>query len=86
MRFAYSPAGRPHNVVVKTPCDDDHVSRYCKPSAIDRDALMPVAAAFALCEDEEYLSVDWIEYFGELNLAAAINEVQWTLQNRGLNI
>ena len=47
---------------------------------------MPMAAAFALREDEEYLSVNWIEYFEELNLIAAINKVQWTLQNKGLNI
>ena len=71
---------------VKIPCDGDHISRYCKPSAIYRDTLMPMAAAFELREDEEYLSVNWIEYFEELNLVAAINKVQWTLQNKVLNI
>ena len=71
---------------VKILCDDDHVSRYCKPSAVDDNTLMPMAAAFELREDEEYLSVNWIECFEELNLIAAINKVQWTLQNKDLSI
>ena len=71
---------------IKILCDDDHVSRYCKPSAVADNTLMPMAAAFALREDEEYLSVNWIEYFEELNLITVINKVQWTLQNKDLSI
>lgn len=43
--------------------DDDHVARYCTPMRIDEDGT-PLPAAFELRETDEYLSVNWLEYFG----------------------
>ncbi len=58
--------------------DDDHVSRYCKPSAVGRDGL-PLANAFELrpaCKQrpaEDHLSVNWLEYFQQArDLEAAL--------------
>ncbi len=43
--------------------DQDHVARYCKPSAMGTDGL-PKVAAFELRERDATLSVNWLEYFG----------------------
>lgn len=43
--------------------DDDHVSRYCTRMRIDEDGT-PLPAAFTLRRTDEYLSVNWLEYFG----------------------
>ncbi len=42
--------------------DSDHVVRYCKPRHILQDGRIS-EPAFALRESEEYLSVNWLEYF-----------------------
>ncbi len=54
--------------------ENHHVSRYCKPRFID-DGL-PIAEAFALRDKEEYLSVNWLEYFDTLNLTQAVDCVR----------
>ena len=41
--------------------DADHVSRYCKPSAVDQRGK-PMAAAFLPRSDDRFLSVNWLEY------------------------
>ncbi len=38
---------------------DDHVSRYCKPSAVGA-AGRPLAAAFELRSKDDYPSVNWL--------------------------
>ena len=43
--------------------DQDHVARYCKPSAMGTDGL-PKVSAFELREQDPSLSVNWLEYFG----------------------
>ena len=55
--------------------DDHHCSRYCKPTAVGRDGL-PTTAAFEIKPDEEYLSVNWLEFFGTQDLAAAVELVR----------
>ena len=47
--------------------DDHHVSRYCKPSSIGEDGL-PLTSAFRLRTKEEYLSVNWLEYYANLKV------------------
>lgn len=39
--------------------DQDHVARYCRPKQIDAGKIQP--SAFILRENEEYLSVNWLE-------------------------
>ncbi len=58
----------------KTIPDDDHLTRYCKPSTVD-DGL-PTASAFELRPGEDHLSVNWLEYFGALDVATAIQLVR----------
>ena len=65
--------------------DDDHLSRYCKPSAVARDGL-PMAAAFELRPGEEYLSVNWLEYFGAPGLDAAIEAVRNAFRAKGFGL
>ena len=61
--------------MVNTPLpDEDHVSRYCNPSAVEGG--LPMASAFIPRRGEEYLSVNWLEYFGESNLTAAVERVR----------
>ena len=60
--------------------DDDHLSRYCKPSTVD-DGL-PTASAFELRPGEDHLSVNWIEYFGVPDVAAAMHLVRGAFHDK----
>ena len=59
--------------------DEHHVARYCKPS--DLVDGIPLPKAFELKKDEEYLSVNWLEYFGESDLNAAVERVRKAFRN-----
>ena len=61
-----------------------HVSRYCKPLFID-DGL-PSAEAFVLRDNEEYLSVNWLEYFNTPNLTQAIDCVRQVFRDKGYSV
>ena len=50
--------------------DDDHTARYCKPTVID-DNGMPMTSAFVLRDGEDFLSINWLEYFGDRDLSSA---------------
>jgi len=54
--------------------DSDHIARYCKPMAIEDGRLLPTA--FMLRPEEEYLSVNWLEY---LNCSNRESEIQGVL-------
>ena len=63
----------------KTPLpDQDHVARYCKPSAMGTDDL-PKVAAFELRERDASLSVNWLEYFGP-DRDLSIQEIRQVIQ------
>lgn len=64
--------------------EKDHVARYCKPPCVRADGL-PLACAFQLRLklNENYLSVNWLEYFNELNLARAVDCVRQVFRNKG---
>ena len=65
--------------------DADHVSGYCKPSAVDRQGR-PMAAAFLPRSDEEFLSVNWLEYCGLSDLEAAVGHLRTQFQGRGYGL
>lgn len=65
--------------------DDDHFSRYCKPSAVGRNGL-PMAAAFELRPDEEHLSVNWLEHFNAPNLDVAVDRVREVFRRKGYRL
>lgn len=55
--------------------DDDHVSRYCKPSSVGAHGL-PLASAFRLRASEGSLSVNWLEALGAATTEGAIVQVR----------
>jgi hypothetical protein len=54
--------------------DSDHVGRYCKPSSVDEGEIQ--ATAFMTRENEEYLSVNWLEDLKCSDRASEIRELQ----------
>lgn len=64
--------------------NEHHVSRYCKPSTVEGDIVM--ASAFQLKPDEEYLSVNWLEYFGLQDVEQAIQRVRLAFQQKGYDV
>ena len=64
--------------------DDDHLSRYCKPSTVD-DGL-PTASAFELRPGEDHLSVNWLEYFGVPDVAAAMRLVRGAFHDKAYRL
>jgi hypothetical protein len=54
--------------------DQDHISRYCAPKTLADGH--PTGASFMLRQDEEYLSVNWLEYFGDIGMDAQINNIR----------
>ncbi len=65
--------------------DDDHVSRYCKPSSVDSLGL-PLASAFQLRSDEDSLSVNWLESFGAASVDDAIGRVRAAFLDSGFGL
>ncbi len=64
--------------------DEHHVSRYCKPSTVQND--MPLVGAFQLKEDEEHLSINWLEYFELDTKDANLTKVRQALIDKGYKI
>ena len=60
--------------------DDDHVSRYCKPTNVE-DGL-PSVSAFMLRPGEDHLSVNWLEYFGVLDRLTAVQRIREAFQSK----
>ena len=61
--------------------DEDHTSRYCKPTTVGDDGL-PLTSAFKLRNGEEHLSINWIEYFDEPDLSRAVQRVREAFRNK----
>ena len=64
--------------------DEDHVSRYCKPSTVEHG--MAMSAAFIPRPSEEYLSVNWLEYFDEPTRDTAIERVRAVFSEKGYRV
>ncbi len=64
--------------------DKDHISRYCKPSTVESGRPMP--AAFIPRKGEEYLSVNWLEYFDEPTLETAMDRVRAVFDKKGYRV
>ena len=65
--------------------DEHHVSRYCSPITLDGNKR-PMAIAFALKDNEESLSVNWIEYFKGLSTEQAIDRVRNAFRKKNYRI
>jgi len=64
--------------------EEHHVSRYCKSRFIDEG--LPISDAFKLRDKEEYLSVNWLEYFNTPNIVQAIDCVRQVFRDKGYSI
>ena len=68
--------------------DTDHVARYCSPTRAENG--LPTTAAFEPQEGENYVSVNWLEFFDGVDTAAKIGQVRdvvgrkLTLRPKGL--
>jgi hypothetical protein len=65
--------------------DNDHVSRYCSPLTIGKDGL-PKVGAFQPRANEDYLSVNWLEYFGSLSTTDAVRRIQEMFVSKGYTL
>ena len=62
--------------------DAHHVARYCKPTAVQDGIVLP--EAFIPRNREEYISVNWIEYFsGSRNKSEQVERLRNDIQKRG---
>ena len=60
--------------MTKPLCSYNHVARYCSATRLSNGFPMP--AAFELRDDEDFLSSNWIEYFGMMDLELGMNKVR----------
>lgn len=55
------------------PLENHHnVARHCGAQVISETSGRPTAAAFRIGDDEDYLSVNWLEYFHKRNFDIAL--------------
>jgi hypothetical protein len=54
--------------------DAHHVSRYCSPLRVEND--LPSASAFEINPKHDYLSVNWLEYWGSQGFCAALDRIR----------
>jgi len=64
--------------------NSDHVARQVGGSKIDRGRV--TAAAFELKPGEEYLSVNWLEFFGDSNRASQIDKIRSVFVEKGYSL
>ena len=60
---------------------DHHVSRYCKGSSLLEDGKV-TGASFSLKDDEEYFSVNWLEFLRLGDRDSEIEEVKRVLSTK----
>ena len=65
--------------------DNDHISRYCKPSHIGQNGML-LPAAFLPRAGEDYPSVNWLEYFGTGDLGDAIEQVREAFRRKNYRV
>ena len=63
--------------------DPDHIARFCRPLQVADGQIQ--ATAFMLRSNEEYLSVNWLEYLNCSNRDHEINEIR-NVHSAKLNI
>jgi len=59
--------------------DLDHISRYCKPTTLGEDG-QPSRTSFMLKPSEPFLSVNWLEYFGDIGREEQLAEIRRYVQ------
>jgi hypothetical protein len=54
--------------------NDDNIVRYCKPLTLDGSGN-PTSKSFESRPDEEYISVDWLEFFQESSIILKLKKM-----------
>ena len=64
--------------------DEHHVARYCNFRNLDEVTGEPMATAFMLRPEinETELSVNWIEYFGNINFAEGVDQIRESITRK----
>ena len=65
--------------------DSDHISRYCPFQKLNEDGW-PGPVAFQLGDNEEYVSVDWLEFFLKDSREEQLQNVRSILKKRGYTL
>lgn len=63
--------------------DSNHVLRYCKPRTVTNGKI--AESAFDFRPGEEFLSVNWMEYFGDITANAQVEKVREDM-SKSLNL
>lgn len=66
--------------------DHHNVARHCGARVISEYSGLPTAAAFKIRSNEEYLSVNWLEYFHKGDFDIALIGVRCALIGKGRTI
>lgn len=73
--------------------DDNHVSRYCKPIDFNQETCQPKVGAFQRRQDsnnpavlEDYLSVNWLEFFPLEDREDQIQEVRESFRRKNFSV
>jgi hypothetical protein len=57
----------------------DHISRYCKPKTLGEDG-QPSRTSFMLKPSESFLSVNWLEYYGDIGRESQLDKIRQHIQ------
>jgi len=56
---------------------DNHISRYCKFTTLSEETGQPLGTAFMPRPNKDkFLSVNWLEYFGDIGIEAQLTEIR----------
>lgn len=61
--------------------DEDHVARYCAPRTVQNGVVL--SPAFERRPQDEYLSVNWLEFFGATSTAEGVAQIREAFENKG---
>lgn len=61
--------------------DSDHISRYCRGSSVESNGTIN-RMAFRIRNEEEYLSVNWLEFLKKPSREEEIDEIQNVLRKK----
>lgn len=60
--------------------DNDHITRYCSPQTLFNGNV--TGTAFKLKPNENYLPVNWLEYFKKYNTIDKLKQIQISLHRK----
>jgi hypothetical protein len=65
--------------------DSEHIARLCGFASLDEDGA-PTGASFMLRQNEEYLSVNWLDLLSLVDRHSQIHELRHVLVGKGMTL